>query len=155
MPNVAKAEVKPKGIVKKKKVTAKNILKGLLVHEMATASARAGTYMDWPIRTVYARAAAARVQPARLVKELLGQLSDEREVMLVDDEVHYIGKDVQANEAEPNQATDRDDDADMLSPDEPLRDGSGESDDDGAGELSARVGRGQKRKTTDDEQVGE
>ena len=75
----------------------------------------------------------------------------------MDDEVHYIGKDVQgrAGEAEPNQSTDRDDDADMLSPDEPLRDGSGESDDDGEGELGARVGRGQKRKTTDDEQVGE
>ena len=43
----------------------------------------------------------------------------------------------------------------MLSPGEPLRDGPGELDDEGVVERGARVGRGQKRKTTDDEQVGE
>ena len=64
--------------------------------------------------------------------------------------VHYIGADVDSD-----QASDKGDEADMLSPGEPLRDGSGELDDDGAVERGTRVGRGQKRKTTDDEQVGE
>ena len=64
--------------------------------------------------------------------------------------VHYIGADV-----EPDQTTDKGDEADMLSPGELLRDGPGELDDEGVIERGARVGRGQKRKTTDDEQVGE
>ena len=84
-----KAEAKPKGGVQKGKAAAKHKLRSLLT-QMATANAKAGLYMDWPLRTVYARAAGVQVQPAKLVKELLGQLSDENVVMVVDDEVHYI-----------------------------------------------------------------
>ena len=102
------------------------------------------------MRTVYAKAAAIQVQPARLVRDLLGQLSNENVVMVEEDEVHYIGADVN-----PDREPDQVDEADMLNTGAPLRDGPGELEGGGGIERGGRVGRGQKRKAADYEQVGD
>ena len=144
-----KTEAKPRGSVQKGKSNAKYKLRTLL-KGMAVASVRAGRYLEWPVRTVYAKAAAIQVQPARLVRDLLGQLSNENVVMVVDDEVHYIGADVN-----PDREPDQVDEADMLNTGTPLRDGPGELEGEGGIERGGRVGRGQKRKAADYEQVGD